>query len=289
MVYKASDGGGGGGDGFDDKEKDLDKRRPTTPTPIAEDLSPYVSLGDDSVAAEVTPVITSLLASRFQQEVGGDPHEVFPQPSPTSPSFTMPEDDGSAVDDGSSLGAAAAAPPPPRHRRRQTPAEAARYAEVARQLNQVALQIEDEYSSELDSLVEKLNLVSNVAYDAFAAVANRIIANGITWERVLVLILFGWRVMKKVYSVAASEWFRRIYDWILKFITENVLQWICSRGGWGDLLGPGRDEGPGIVSRFAHRAQSQIEWIVNIPHCNAICLAFAAIAFIGYRYFVKKD
>ena len=56
--------------------------------------------------------------------------------------------------DASLLGAAAPPPPPSPHLRRQpTPDEAARYAEVARQLNEVARQIEADYSDDLDLLV----------------------------------------------------------------------------------------------------------------------------------------
>ena len=82
-----------------------------------------------------------------------------------------PESVAPDVVDASLLGAAAALPPPtpsPLLRRQPTPDEAARYAEVARQLNEVARQIEADYSDDLDQLVESLNLVSEVAYDAFA-------------------------------------------------------------------------------------------------------------------------
>ena len=76
----------------------------------------------------------------------------------------MPDEDSTL------LGATAAAPasPQPQNRRQPTPAEAQRYEEVARQLNEVARQIETEYSNELDDLVDSLNLVAEVAYDAFA-------------------------------------------------------------------------------------------------------------------------
>ena len=71
---------------------------------------------------------------------------------------------------GATAAPAAASPPIPPHslRRQPTPEEAERYAEVARQLNEVARQIEAEYSSDLDQLVDSLNLVSEMAYDAFA-------------------------------------------------------------------------------------------------------------------------
>ena len=71
---------------------------------------------------------------------------------------------------GATAAPAAASPPVPPHslRRQPTPEEAERYAEVARQLNEVARQIEAEYSSDLDQLVDSLNLVSEMAYDAFA-------------------------------------------------------------------------------------------------------------------------
>ena len=89
----------------------------------------------------------------------------------SSSNDAAPENDASDGVDASLLGAAAAPPPPtpsPLLRRQPTPDEAARYAEVARQLNEVARQIEADYSDDLDQLVESLNLVSEVAYDAFA-------------------------------------------------------------------------------------------------------------------------
>ena len=92
-------------------------------------------------------------------------------PNLVAQSQSYPIADGDAMDDeGATLGATAAAPasPQPQNRRQPTPAEAQRYEEVARQLNEVARQIETEYSNELDDLVDSLNLVAEVAYDAFA-------------------------------------------------------------------------------------------------------------------------
>lgn len=86
------------------------------------------------------------------------PVQWVPQSGPPSPG---------ASDDLHLLGAAAPATPP-RVARQPTPEEAARYAEVARQLNEVARQIESDYSNELDQLVDTLNVVSGFAYDAFA-------------------------------------------------------------------------------------------------------------------------
>ena len=76
--------------------------------------------------------------------------------------------DATAEDDGAELGAAAPPIPPQSLRRQPTPEEAERYAEVARQLNEVARQIETQYSNDLDEMVDSLNLVTEVAYDAFA-------------------------------------------------------------------------------------------------------------------------
>ena len=69
-----------------------------------------------------------------------------------------------------------------------------------------------------------------------AAVARTIISKGITFSRILVLILFGWRVLKKVYSTGIFGFFQRFFDYILKFITDNVLSWVCEHGGWTNLL-----------------------------------------------------
>jgi len=230
MVRRGDDSFGDEGDG--DKAK---KERPSTPAPIAE-------VGDNESQEEFTPVlISSFLVSRFQQEVGDTPSELVLTPTAVAYAQSVSENvddvDATAEDDGSELGAAAPPIPPQSLRRQPTPEEAERYAEVARQLNEVARQIETQYSNDLDEMVDSLNLVTEVAYDAFAAVARTIIARGITWSRVLVLILFGWRVMKKVYLTwSASGIVQRILDYLIKFITDYVLSWITDHGGWMNLL-----------------------------------------------------
>ena len=88
--------------------------------------------------------------------------------SAQSGSENVDDVDATAEDDGSELGAAAPPIPPQSLRRQPTPEEAERYAEVARQLNEVARQIETQYSNDLDEMVDSLNLVTEVAYDAFA-------------------------------------------------------------------------------------------------------------------------
>jgi len=270
MVRLGGPGSGGGGDSNKDGDGDKNEKkgRPSTPVSIAE-------VGDSNEEATPV-ILSSIFISRFQQEVGDAPSELVLTPfatptgsrqsgsiaefhTPTGPGDSdvdvevqsntngfgsssndaAPENDASDGVDASLLGAAAAPPPPtpsPLLRRQPTPDEAARYAEVARQLNEVARQIEADYSDDLDQLVESLNLVSEVAYDAFAAVARTIISKGITFSRVLVLILFGWRVLKKVYSSGILGFFQRFFEYILKFITDNVLSWVLAQGGWTNLL-----------------------------------------------------
>lgn len=303
--YGSGDGGGGD-DGKGEGDKNGNKERPTTPSPITE-------VGDSNESsAEFTPVlISSFLVSRFQQEVGDPPGELV-LPSTSAPRAPSSSDDNvdaapvvleaqSAADampdeDSTLLGATAAAPasPQPQNRRQPTPAEAQRYEEVARQLNEVARQIETEYSNELDDLVDSLNLVAEVAYDAFAAVARTIIAKGITWSRVLVLILFGWRVMKKVYLTwSTSGVLQRILDYILKFITDYVLAWVCDHGGWMNLLRnppttPSPDGPAAALQPFLPDAATNVLGQLTVEHALGAA-ALGACAVLAYLFWSKRN
>lgn len=304
----SSGGGGGGGDSFNggDGDKHEKKGRPSTPVSIAE-------VGDSGSAEEATPVIIStIFISRFQQEVGDPPGELVITPIATPIGSTMEdrsrdEEDEAvfaphsnaepvSVDgpDSSHLGAAAASPPPsaPPHRlrRQPTPDEAARYAEVARQLNEVARQIEADYSNELDQLVDSLNLVSEVAYDAFAAVAQTIIAKGITFSRILVLILFGWRVLKKVYSTGILGIVQRILEYILKFITDNVLAWVCEQGGWMNLLRnpPSTPTDAATSQGFPLPTPSDVLSQITPGQAMGAAVAFGACAIAAYLLFGNR-
>lgn len=93
--------------------------------------------------------------------------------------------------------------------------------------------------------VEELPVVNEQgAYNSFAQVSWNVVfrSGGITWPRVVGLLIFAGKLAAKVLRKAsdlASTVGQLISSWICRFIKDYVWRWITDSGGW---IGMGEDQ-----------------------------------------------
>jgi len=85
-------------------------------------------------------------------------------------------------------------------------------------------------------MIGDLQMTSRTAYSTFAKVARRLIQQGITWGRIVALLLFGFEIAVSVLERGATgirDFLHEIVDVVVKFIiNEKIAQWIKDQGGW---------------------------------------------------------
>ena len=84
---------------------------------------------------------------------------------------------------------------------------------------------------ELNSLLDKVTITKDTAFETFASIAAQIFSDGvINWGRVVALFYFGYKMVVKV--LFDGGLLKTIIKWILRFIGERLVQWIAQAGGW---------------------------------------------------------
>ncbi|KAL8599282.1 hypothetical protein ACOMHN_007997 [Nucella lapillus] len=149
-------------------------------------------------------------------------------------------------------------------------------AEVGRQLARIGDVINEKYKDRFDDMIRSLNLGPNcdTAYEAFAGVARKIFADGISWGRVLTLLCFGYRIAIRIVQDQLgnfANFIRRIAQILLRFlITERISQWIAVNGGWRAALTftPTADTGTflSVVGLAVISVLAVVLWNHSPPH-----------------------
>lgn len=101
--------------------------------------------------------------------------------------------------------------------------------EVANCLRQVGDDLENNYS--LNSLIGKIKVSPQTAFDAFADVAQQIFSDGVyNWGRIVALLYFGFKLATSVISQVPL--LKLVVDWVVRFVKERLVSWIAAQGGW---------------------------------------------------------
>ena len=95
--------------------------------------------------------------------------------------------------------------------------------------------LNEKYHHQFVAMIKDLGLTSNTAYATFAKVARKLFENGITWGRIVALLLFGSEIAVSVIKKGAMgirDFLRKISDIVVAFIVQEIQQWIKDQGGW---------------------------------------------------------
>ncbi|GAB1609623.1 apoptosis regulator BAX-like isoform X1 [Argonauta hians] len=102
--------------------------------------------------------------------------------------------------------------------------------EIGRALRCIGDELDgDQKLQELVSRVEPENINST-----FVNVANALISANLTWDIVVRLFYFAYKLAIK--ALDRIPLIRAIINLVINFIVENVAEWILSRGGWEAIV-----------------------------------------------------
>uniref|UniRef100_A0A3B3Q8N9 Apoptosis regulator BAX-like n=1 Tax=Paramormyrops kingsleyae TaxID=1676925 RepID=A0A3B3Q8N9_9TELE len=98
--------------------------------------------------------------------------------------------------------------------------------QVAKQVRRIAKDLEK------DTLLQQsIDVLRKVCKDSFMKIVEKVIVDGITWEKVIVLLYIAGKFIVKVwYSPNGS--LSDILTWTWDFFKRRVLSWIEQQGGW---------------------------------------------------------
>lgn len=113
-------------------------------------------------------------------------------------------------------------------------------AQIGRQLARIGDDINEKYKDTFNEMIATMNIGPDTAYEAFAGVARKILAEEVNWGRILTLLCFGYRIAVQVMKSHVgkfAEFLSRMCSYVLKFlISERITQWIADHGGWSAAL-----------------------------------------------------
>lgn len=111
-----------------------------------------------------------------------------------------------------------------------------RNVEIGQKLAMIADELDEEYGSEIDSMIDQLQLTSESAYFSFHEMAMRLLRRGVTWGNIVALFLFGYRVIVRFFTKNIPDLIRRMTGMIGRLCAEKVTQWVKENGGWIRVL-----------------------------------------------------
>ncbi|XP_029364255.1 uncharacterized protein LOC115047450 isoform X1 [Echeneis naucrates] len=80
----------------------------------------------------------------------------------------------------------------------------------------------------------------NSKWEKFKKVSDKVLEQGITWERIAVLFYVAGKLAVKFVEAHLPQSVREILMWTVDFFKRNLLGWIREHGGWSQLtLGEG--------------------------------------------------
>lgn len=73
--------------------------------------------------------------------------------------------------------------------------------------------------------------LQNINYEEFVKFLNELFSNGISRERIVVLLFFCSDIVVRAYNNPLSN-FKKLYNWFLQYIIDKVCTWVQDHGGW---------------------------------------------------------
>jgi hypothetical protein len=99
-------------------------------------------------------------------------------------------------------------------------------------LRDLADSFEDKNPEGFREMVRQLNINARTAYPSFMAVAQDLFQDGIRWGRIVGLYALAAAVVVECVRRKLNDYVVLVYDWLLTFMSENLLEWINDHNGW---------------------------------------------------------
>ncbi|XP_023654401.1 apoptosis regulator BAX-like [Paramormyrops kingsleyae] len=126
--------------------------------------------------------------------------------------------------------------------------------QVAKQVRRIAKDLEK------DTLLQQsIDVLRKVCKDSFMKIVEKVIVDGITWEKVIVLLYIAGKFIVKLIKEHLQQSLSDILTWTWDFFKRRVLSWIEQQGGWVSSL-----------SSFSTPAVQY--WAIFV--CGFLCLGF---------------
>lgn len=85
---------------------------------------------------------------------------------------------------------------------------------------------------EFQDAIDGVSLCGGSRWESFREVAERVFQQGITWERIAVLVYVAGRLAVRMVESHLPQSVRDILRWTVDFFRANLLSWIREHGGW---------------------------------------------------------
>lgn len=79
-------------------------------------------------------------------------------------------------------------------------------------------------------LIDRLLATENTAYDVFSLVAQQVIAQGLSWGRIVAVFLFALELADRSLAAPGGS-VLMVMSWLARFVISNLLNWIITEGG----------------------------------------------------------
>ena len=106
-------------------------------------------------------------------------------------------------------------------------------------LRELADSFEDRNPEAFQEVIRKLNVTARTAYPAFVAVAQELFNDGIRWGRIMGLYALAAAVAVECVRRKLKDYVQLVHDWLLTFMTDNLLEWINEHKGWVSVFADG--------------------------------------------------
>ncbi|CAL1585307.1 unnamed protein product [Knipowitschia caucasica] len=102
--------------------------------------------------------------------------------------------------------------------------------ELAKMIRIVGDSVRD--NRQLDDAIDGMRRTPGSKWDMFKKVADNVFQDGITWERIAVLLYVAGRLAVKLVEAHLPQSVREILQWTVDLFRTNLLGWIREHGGW---------------------------------------------------------
>lgn len=103
---------------------------------------------------------------------------------------------------------------------------------ISRSMRHNVYQMLNKHSILFTSMVNRLNVVPDTAYEAFMGVADELFNQGITWARIVCLYAFMGRLALWARDRRMHNLKQKLPMYVSRYISEEIAQFIKVCGGW---------------------------------------------------------
>jgi len=90
-------------------------------------------------------------------------------------------------------------------------------------------------NTHMNNSIAGINFTPETAKATFMQVALEIFKDGLSWGRIAVFFYFACKFGLLLMRQRAGDYFRQIIGWVAEFVSQQLADWISSRGGWSSI------------------------------------------------------